>query len=392
MNQPLDRHRADALVDAAANAPPHDEDAYELMALPPSWDEAIFEAARTRRDRAWGREITWSPKVFLPLTTLCRDRCSYCSFRRSPGEPGAHTMTADEVRHSCRQARDAGCVEALMCLGDRPEAGFAPYRRHLAERGLADTCALIEEASSIALEEGLLPHTNAGVLRRDELARLRATNVSMGLMLESVSERLCAPGMPHHRAPDKRPAVRLAMTRDAGDLRIPFTSGVLVGIGERPDERVATLLAIRDLHRAWGHVQEVIVQNFRAGSATPMARAPEPATRELARCIAVARLVLDDDVSVQTPPNLNAGRMTPLLDAGINDVGGISPVTPDFVNPAHPWPHVSALAATCDGAGYRLVRRLPVYDRYLRSPGWVDEALTPHIVAARQRVAIEEAA
>lgn len=392
MNQPLDRHRADALVDAAANAPPHDEDAYELMALPPSWDEAIFEAARTRRDRAWGREITWSPKVFLPLTTLCRDRCSYCSFRRSPGEPGAHTMTADEVRHSCRQARDAGCVEALMCLGDRPEAGFASYRRHLAERGLADTCALIEEASSIALEEGLLPHTNAGVLRRDELARLRATNVSMGLMLESVSERLCAPGMPHHRAPDKRPAVRLAMTRDAGDLRIPFTSGVLVGIGERPDERVATLLAIRDLHRAWGHVQEVIVQNFRAGSATPMARAPEPATRELARCIAVARLVLDDDVSVQTPPNLNAGRMTPLLDAGINDVGGISPVTPDFVNPAHPWPHVSSLAATCDGTGYRLVRRLPVYDRYLRSPGWVDEALTPHIVAARQRVAIEEAA
>ena len=301
-------------------------------------------------------------------------------------------MTADEVRRSCRQARDADCIEALMCLGDRPEAGFASYRRTLAWRGLADTCALIEEASTIALEEGLLPHTNAGVLRRDELARLRATNVSMGLMLESVSERLCAPGMPHHRAPDKRPAVRLAMTRDAGELRIPFTSGVLVGIGERADERVATLLAIRDLHRTWGHVQEVIVQNFRAGAATAMAQAPEPGADEVARCIAVARLILDDDVSVQTPPNLNAGRMTPLLDAGINDVGGISPVTPDFVNPGHPWPHVSALSATCGAAGYELTRRLPVYDRFVASTGWVDVALDRHVSAARRRLDINEAA
>jgi FO synthase len=347
---------------------------------------ALLAAATARRDRAWGKTITFSPKVFLPLTNLCRNICDYCSFRRSPRDPGAHTMSPDELRAWLDRARAQGCIEALFCLGDRPESGFPDYRRQLRDWGFTTTVEYLRWAGELALECGLLPHTNAGVLSRAEMQQIAPVNVSLGLMLESTSERLCARGMPHFRAPDKRPAVRLQMTREAGELGIPFTSGLLLGIGESRRERIETLLAIRDLHRTGRHIQEVIVQRFRAGAETAMAGADEPADRESAHAIALARLILDDDVSVQAPPNLSPDAIGLLIGAGINDLGGISPVTPDFINPGHPWPHLARLAELCSATGFTLAPRLPVYDSHLARPGAVDPALAPHITAARARM------
>ena len=319
----------------------------------------MIAAAAAKRDRRWGKRITYSPKVFLPLTNLCRDVCDYCAFRRSPKDPGAHTMSPAEVADQLERARAVGCVEALFCLGDRPEAVFPSYREQLAAWGFASTVDYLVHACRLALDAGLVPHTNAGVLTRDEMARLQPVNASLGLMLESTSERLCRKGMPHHRAPDKRPAVRLQMTAEAGELGIPFTSGILVGIGETRDDRIETLRAIRDLHRRFGHVQEVIVQPFRAHPDTPMALAREAPEAELVDAIALARMILDDDVTVQAPPNLAPVEV--LLAAGCNDLGGISPLTPDFINREHAWPHVEDLARRCAAAGFTLAPRLPVH-------------------------------
>ncbi len=350
--------------------------------LPP----ALLERAAARRDAAWGRTLTWSPKVFLPVTNLCRNRCDYCEFRRKPGQAGEWTMRPDEVLDWLDRGREAGCVEALLCLGDTPESGFRGYRQQLVGWGYGSTVDYLVWVAERALERGLLPHTNAGVLRAADLERLRRVNVSLGLMLESVSERLCERGGPHYSAPDKRPAVRLQMHAEAGALRIPFTSGVLVGIGETRAERVETLLALRALHAEYGHLQEVIVQNFRAHEGTRMARAPEPDDAEIAWSVAVARLVLPDEVSVQAPPNLNPGGTALLVGAGINDFGGISPVTPDYINSDHPWPHVGDLEAACAALGFALKRRLPVYDPWV-TPEFLDPGLAPHVAAAAERIA-----
>jgi len=280
-----------------------------------------------------------------------------------------------------------GCIEALMCLGDKPELAFPSYRALLAELGHGTTATYVERACEIALDAGLLPHTNAGILTRDEMARLRRVNVSLGLMLENVSPRLRGRGEVHQWAPDKDPAVRLRMLREAGELHIPFTTGILIGIGETLAERVDTLLAIRDLHRVHGHVQEVIVQNFRAKPTIGRADADEPDAMDMARTVAVARLVLDDDVSVQAPPNLSPDDHALLLAAGLNDWGGISPLTPDYVNPEAPWPHVQMLAATCGAAGYTLRPRLPIYESYCARPGWLDASLAPAVDAAAARLA-----
>jgi FO synthase len=347
-----------------------------------SWPTpALVAEAAARRDARWGRRVTYSPKVFLPLTNLCRDVCDYCAFRRSPKDPGAHTMTPDEVTAVLARARALGCTEALLCLGDRPEAVFPSYRAQLAGWGFASTVAYLAWACRAALDAGLFPHTNAGILTADELATLRPLNASMGLMLESTSERLCGRGQPHHRAPDKRPAVRLAMHEDAGRLRIPFTSGILVGIGEREDERLETLIALRDLHRRHGHLQEVIVQRFRAHAATPMAAAAEPGDDEHARAIALARIVLDDDVTVQAPPNLSSD-VAPLLAAGVNDLGGISPLTPDFINRTYAWPHLDRLAADCRAAGFTLAPRLPIHDAWCNAE-FVAPELAPRLLDRR---------
>ncbi|HET6416072.1 MAG TPA: 7,8-didemethyl-8-hydroxy-5-deazariboflavin synthase CofG [Polyangiales bacterium] len=373
-----------SILERASSEPVSDADAYALSALGTA---PLCEAARARRDRAWGRTLTFSPKVFLPITNLCRNRCDYCSFRRSPGDPGEWTMSPDEVRTWLHRARKQGCIEALFCLGDTPETGFREYHALLRSWGHASTVEYLHWAAEEALGAGLLPHTNAGILSREEMIRLRPVNVSLGLMLENVSERLCGKGMPHQRAPDKRPARRIQMTREAGELRIPFTSGLLIGIGESVEERVDTILAIRSLQREHGHIGEVIVQNFRSHPDTPMGFATEPTPDELAATIALARLILDDEVSVQAPPNLNPASTAALIQAGINDFGGISPVSPDYINPRHPWPFLDQLRTACQGEGFRLEPRLPLYPTHLDKPGFVDATLRPRVDQVHRELA-----
>jgi 7,8-didemethyl-8-hydroxy-5-deazariboflavin synthase CofG subunit len=380
-SQPAARAEPTAALRRVARglAPTRDE-AVALLADPACGD-ALLAVAGARRDAHWGPVVTYSPKVFLPVTNLCRDRCTYCTFRKDPDDPEAWTMTPADVETWSRRGHDLGCTEALLCLGDKPELAFRSYRTTLGELGHRTTAEYVERACRIALACGLLPHTNAGILSAAEMARLRPVNVSLGLMLETVSPRLRERGQVHQWAPDKEPAVRLRMLEEAGRLRIPFTTGLLIGIGETLEERVDTLFAIRDLHRAHGHIQEVIVQNFRAKPTIPLADAPEPEAMDMARTVAVARLVLDPEVSVQAPPNLSPDDHLLLLRAGINDWGGISPVTPDYVNPEAPWPHVAALAATCAEAGYTLAPRLPIYPRYVAEPAWLDPALRPRVHA-----------
>lgn len=337
--------------------------------------EALIAEAGALRDRAWGRTVTYSRKVFLPVTNLCRDRCTYCTFRKDPGDPGAWTMQPDELAATLGRGRAQGCKEALMCLGDRPETAFPAYRETLAGLGHRTTVEYVRRACEIALEHGLLPHTNMGILTRDEMALLKDVNASLGLMLETVSERLRGPGMPHHRAPDKAPAVRVRMLREAGELKIPFTTGILIGIGETWDERIDSLLCIRDLHAEYGHIQEVIVQNY--APKPELLRAPPsgPGDLAVAVTVALARRILGPSMSIQVPPNLNPGATARLLDAGINDFGGISPVTQDYINPEAPWPHLEALAAECRGAGFALRERLAIYPRYLEEPGFLADRL-----------------
>jgi len=342
----------------------------------PDETSALIAVAGHLRTRLHGTVITFSPKVFLPITNLCRDRCSYCTFRSDPAEVHAWTMSPDEIRTSSRDGRALGCMEALMCLGDKPELVFRSYRATLRQLGHASTIAYVHQACEIALEEGLLPHTNAGLMSRQEMASLKAVNVSMGLMLENVSQRLRRQGEVHYYSPDKDPERRLAMMRHAGELRIPFTTGILLGIGENRTERVASLAAIRDLHRDYGHIQEVIIQNFRAKPTTGMAGKPEPDSLDIARTIAVARLMLGG-MNIQAPPNLSPYDHRLFLAAGINDWGGISPLTPDYVNPEAPWPHIAALAETCSAEGFTLQRRLPIYSEFIDRPGFLEPSLRP---------------
>jgi FO synthase len=340
----------------------------------------LLAVAGELRARLKGTTVTYSPKVFLPVTNLCRDRCGYCTFRADPDDPQAWTMLPEEVRDCSRRGQRQGCIEALMCLGDKPEKVFRAYRQTLAVLGHDSTIGYVRQTCEIAIEEGLLPHTNAGLMSREEMLLLKPVNVSMGLMLENISPRLRDKGEAHYYAPDKDPARRLEMIRTAGELQIPFTTGLLLGIGETRAEVVQSLAAIRDLHRDHGHIQEIILQNFRAKPTTRMATRPEPANIEIAKTIAVARLMMPE-MNLQAPPNLSPYDHRLLLRAGINDWGGISPLTPDYVNPEAPWPHVAALADTCREQGFTLRPRLPVYADYLDRPGFIDDRLRPAIDA-----------
>ncbi len=349
-------------------------DALHLITRPREQLAPVLAVAGHVRTIRKGDRVTYSPKAFLPITNLCRDRCSYCTFRQDPDDPGAWTMLPEEVRHTSRAARRLGCIEALMCLGDKPERAFRSYRRTLAVLGHQTTVEYVRRCCEISLEEGLLPHTNAGLLTKREMSWLKTVNVSLGLMLENISPRLRGRGGVHQHAPDKDPARRLQMIREAGELQIPFTTGLLLGIGETPAERVASLAAIGELHATHGHIQEIIIQNFRAKPTTRMAAAPEPESEDVARTIAVARLMLPD-MNLQAPPNLSPYDHRLFLGAGINDWGGISPLTRDFVNPEAPWPQIAALGETCRAEGFMLTPRLPVYDEYLTRPGFVEDDL-----------------
>jgi FO synthase len=330
-----------------------------------------------------GPLVSYSRKVFIPLTRLCRDVCHYCTFATTPRMLAAPYLGADEVLAIARAGRDAGCREALFTLGDKPELRWPEARAALDALGCATTIDYLARMCELVLEEtGLLPHANPGVLTRDEIARLRRVSVSQGLMLESASERLCARGGPHFGSPDKHPAARLETIRLAGELAVPFTTGILIGIGETRLERLDALLAIRDLHERHGHIQEVIVQNFRAKPGTPMGDAAMPPLDDLLWTIALARLVFGPSMHIQAPPNLSPAQYSRLIEAGANDWGGISPVTVDHVNPEMPWPQIEELRQRTAAAGKVLVERLASYPAYcLDARRWHDPALVPHVLA-----------
>jgi FO synthase len=355
------------------------QDRLEMMPLA----ELMAEAAALR-DQAHGRVVSYSRKVFIPLTKLCRDVCHYCTFAEKPRAGHGAYLSPDEVLAIARAGAVAGCTEALFTLGDKPELRWRAAREALAELGYASTIDYLTAMCALVLKEtSLLPHANPGVMTRDEITALREVTASQGIMLESTSTRLCEPGGVHYGSPDKHPAVRLEVLRLAGELRVPFTTGILIGIGETRAERLEALRAIAALHGEHGHIQETIIQNFRAKPATKLAGADEPDLEDLLWTIAAARLVLGAEANIQAPPNLSPGVYQRLVAAGLNDWGGVSPVTPDHVNPEAPWPQIEALAARTAEAGKVLVQRLPAYPAYARAP---DLWLSP-TVAARLRQA-----
>jgi len=357
----------------------HQEACALIDGRPETLDELLARAG-AMRDGGRGRTVTFSAKVFVPLTTLCRDYCGYCTFRRDPGEPGAHTMTPDEVVALAQAGGRLGAKEALFSLGDKPEALFPTHREFLRRHGHRTTLAYLHAVCEAVLKESpLLPHANPGVMAERDLAALREVNVSMGLMLETLSERLLERGMAHDRAPDKVPARRIRTIALAGKLGIPFTTGLLIGIGETARERVDALVAIRDLHERYGHIQEVIIQNFRRKPGIPMRDHAEPDMDDILRTAAVARLLLGPDMNIQVPPNLSDADFARLPEAGINDWGGVSPLTPDHINPERPWPGLAALRRATEGAGLELRERLAVYPEYAGRPEFVDEGLRPKV-------------
>ncbi len=352
---PPDRDHAIAVLDGRAPAEP------------------ILAAARRLRDEGHGRTITYSRKVFVPITTLCRDTCTYCTFVKPPGGGGEY-LTPDDVLAIVRAGDELDCTEALLTLGDRPEDKWPQARAFLDEHECSTTIDYVLRMSElIRRETRLFPHANPGIMTDADLIALRPTNVSMGLMLENISDRLTEPGMPHHNCPDKVPGVRVETIRAAGRARIPFTTGILVGIGETNDELVDSLFALADLAAEHGHLQEFIIQNFRAKANTRMRHSPEPAIPYFVRVVAVARWILGPEANVQVPPNLTDD-FGVYLDAGINDWGGVSPLTIDWVNPEAPWPHLDALSTVTAAAGFELKPRLPVYPEYLG-----DEWIAPEL-------------
>jgi FO synthase len=377
-----DAHLEDALGWAAEGRGLGRAEAIQLLG-PTATLRPLLAAASALRDRGRGRTITYSRKVFLPLTTLCRDRCGYCTFRRDPGEPGAWYMTPDQVAEVVDRGAREGCTEALFSLGDAPEAAFAEARAMLARLGHRRTLEYLGAMCALVLGQSpLFPHSNAGLMGEADLRALRPLNASLGLMLESASARLHLPGGPHHGTVTKQPRARLRVVELAGRLRIPFTTGILIGIGETAEERVDSLLAIRALHERLGHVQEVIVQNFRRKPAIPMRDHPEPAAEDMLRTTAVARLLLGPAMNLQAPPNLTADYAR-LLDAGINDWGGVSPLTADFINPEAPWPHLDALRRATESRGFALRQRLPVYPEYIaEGTAWLPAGLAERLRAA----------
>jgi FO synthase len=355
-------------------------EAFELVGEP--WESLAGEARRLR-ELGHGRLVTYSPKVFIPLTKLCRDVCGYCTFARPPRRGERAYMSGDEVLEVARAGAAAGCREALFTLGDKPELRYRVARDELAALGCSTTLEYLARCARLVLDEtGLLPHVNPGVLSLDDTIALREVSASQGLMLETTAARLAERGGPHWASPDKLPAARLATIEAAGEARVPFTTGILIGIGETRRERLEALLAIRELHERFGHVQEVIVQNFRAKPGTRMAAAPEPPLEELLWTCAAARLVLGADWNIQAPPNLSYAEFPRLLDAGINDWGGVSPVTVDHVNPEAPWPEVERLTEGTRSRGLELAPRLTVYPDYVADlDRWLDPAVAPHVLA-----------
>ncbi len=372
------------LSNAILGRPLDDDEAWALIDADNEVLISMCEAAGTMRDLGKGRTVSFSPKVFIPLTHMCRDFCGYCIFRKTPEQAGdTPYMTPDQVLEVAKSGQGLGCTEALFTLGERPELRYTEAKEWLAERGFGSTLEYLGHVNRLVLEETtLFPHDNPGTMSRHEMAALLPYNPSMGLMLESTSPALHAPGGAHEFAPSKRPRVRLRTIELAGELRLPFTTGILVGIGDTREDRIESLLAIRNLHRRFGHVQEVIVQNFKAKPGTAMAEELDADTLEFMWSVAAARLILGPDANVQVPPNLSADNYRIYLDAGINDWGGVSPLTIDFVNPEAPWPALTQLKAQTEAAGFHLKPRLPVYPEYFLNTGdYLSEGLRERVLA-----------
>lgn len=347
--------------------------------LPQGLDELLPQACQIR-DAHWGRTVTYSRKVFVPLTNMCRDTCGYCTFVKHPSDPKARIMTPEQVLADARKGQAEGCKELLFSLGEKPELRYPAARDGLARLGYARMTDYLRDMCALVLRETtLLPHCNPGTLTAGELAALRPVSASMGMMLETTSRRLTGKGGAHHACPDKVPLQRLRTLERAGRMRVPFTTGLLIGIGETWAERLEALEAIAASHRRHGHIQEVIIQNFQRKPDIAMADHPEPTLEDMLRTIAAARIILPPEISLQAPPNLSA-RHIAYLGAGINDWGGISPVTIDFINPQHEWPEIRSLAASCEQAGFTLRERLPVYPHYL-SKGFLDPAISARLTA-----------
>ncbi len=356
---------------AVQGEPLRPEDGYRLIRTSAEEVPLLMWAASMLRQRGKGRLVTYSRKVFIPLTNLCRQQCGYCTFAKPQSDPEAHTMTPDEVLAVAEAGRRAGCKEALFSLGEKPEERWPRAREELSRLGYRSTLEYLAAMAQLVYQEtGLLPHLNPGVMEYEEVRDLRDTCVSMGLMLESASTRLLQRGGPHYACPGKAPDVRLRTMEYAGQLRVAFTTGILIGIGETPEERVDSLFAIKDLHERYGHIQEVIVQNFRVKDDIPMRHWAEPSMLEMVRTIAVARLILGPDMNLQAPPNLMPDAYQNYLFAGINDWGGVSPVTRDHINPERAWPKIVELKQTTEEAGFQLRERLAIYPEFITSGRW----------------------
>lgn len=373
------RHHLDAALDVGLEGRGlSGEDALALL------EEAtlleLCEVASAVRDRSKGRTVTYSKKVFIPLTHLCRDYCGYCTFRSDP-QPGMRPyMLPDEVLAVAEAGRRAGCKEALFSLGDQPESVFPEAKSFLKSMGFDRTLEYLAAMCELVLDQtGLLPHSNPGLMPREDLRRLRETNASVGLMLETASARLIRQGAAHWKAPDKVPALRLRTIENAGEMSMAFTTGILIGIGETYGERIEALLQIRSMHERFGHIQEVIIQPFRAKPDIRMADSPEPSTEDLQRTIAVARLIFGSEMNIQSPPNLLSHDYPELLIAGINDWGGISPVTKDFINPEAAWPQIPSLSARTASAGFVLRERLAIYPEFSSGPKFLGDRVQPQV-------------
>ena len=341
---------------------------------------ALFEEAGRLRDEGHGRTVTYSRKVFIPLTTLCRDRCTYCTFAKPPGAGGEY-LEPEDVLAIAHAGERHDCTEALFTLGDRPEDRWQQAREFLDAQGLGSTIDYVRKMTElVASETSLFPHANPGLMDEAAIGALRPSNPSMGLMLENISPRLMDPGMPHFDCPDKDPVARMATIEAAGRMAVPFTSGLLVGIGETNQEIVDSLIALSEVHQRHGHIQEIIIQNFRAKADTRMKGSPEPIPAYFARVVAVARWLFGPEMNVQVPPNLTEKYET-YLAAGINDWGGVSPLTIDWVNPEQPWPHLAELRDRTEAAGFELRPRLPVYPEF-SGDEWIDPSLHAKIDAA----------
>ena len=344
---------------------------------------ALCQAAASVRDRHWGSTLTFSKKVFIPLTNMCRDSCGYCTFVQAPDSASANYLTPEQVMATTLEGERVGCKEALFSLGERPEARYPQAREWLAKLGYRSTVDYLKsQCENVLAHSSLLPHVNAGALSKAELAALKPVAPSMGMMLENITVDLLKKGQAHHACPDKTPKRRLATLVAAGQLDIAFTTGILIGIGESWQDRIHSLAAIRELHMQYGHIQEVIIQNFRAKPGTKMAGCTEPDLDDMKRTIAVARLLLPADISIQAPPNLT-NEYSAYVRAGINDWGGISPITKDFINPERAWPQIASVAEACQASGYQLAERLTIYPAFYQSP--TTPYLTPSLYQRVQR-------